>query len=262
MARLANELDYLDDSTVLRWACPVPFFGRITEARVATVGINPSDREFVDASGVELRGRDRRLPTLNSLSLENWSRATDKDVRAMTRACLEYFERRPYRGWFDVLDRMLTPAGFSYYRRRPAAHLDLVAYATSTKWGALTPVATERLIARGRRTLAEVIRESPVEVLVLNGRSVVTAFEHLSRAELSCTLEPSWTLPRKSRANVLGRKYSGVVTCLDGIDLKRRIWIIGFNHYLQRSGVPNSVISRIAQAVGEALSQAKGDIVS
>lgn len=239
------------------WACPVPFFGHITEATVATVGINPSNREFVGADGAELLGEHRRLPTLGSLALENWSQASGGDIRALTHACLAYFERNPYRLWFDVLDRLLSLGGFSYYDKRPAAHLDLVAYATGTKWGSLPPALRNRLIARGRRTLAEVIRDSPVEVLVLNGRSVVNEFVASAQVALLATPVPAWTLPRASGSGVGGIRYSGTLTSMAGVEFDRAVSVIGFNHNLQSSfGVTKTVVRRIAQEVGEAVGQA------
>lgn len=257
MARLVDELDSAQESELVRWACPVPFFGRIDQATVATVGINPSNREFVDADGEELDGERRRLPTLGSLALETWLSADGGDIRVLTQACRTYFEGNPYRLWFDVLDRMLNVGGFSYYHGGRAAHLDLVAYATATKWGALPPALRNRLIARGRRTLAEVIRDSPVEVLVLNGRSVVNEFVLSAQVTLSTTVVPSWTLPRASGTGVEGIKYSGTLTSLAGVEFDRPVRVIGFNHNLQSSfGVTRCVVRRIAEEVGETVGQA------
>src|SRR4051812_46832848 len=46
---------------------PVLFFGDLFSARVATVGLNPSDQEFLDRSGEELEGTSRRFESLRSL---------------------------------------------------------------------------------------------------------------------------------------------------------------------------------------------------
>lgn len=257
MAQLVDELDCTIEPEIVKWACPVPFFGRITEATVATVGINPSNREFVGSDGAELVGDGQRLPTLSSLFLESWSGANGGHIRTLTRACSAYFERNPYRLWFDVLDRMLRLGGFSYYNGNSAAHVDLVAYATGPKWGALPPPLKSRLIARGRKTLAEVIRDSPVKLLVLNGRSVVDEFVVSARVDLSATRMPEWTLPRASGAGVSGVRYSGTLLSLAGIEFDRPVRVIGFNHNLQSSfGVTSSVVRRIAREVGESVAQA------
>ena len=46
---------------------PILFFGDLFTARAVTIGLNPSDREYLDAYGAELKGDDRRFKTLTSL---------------------------------------------------------------------------------------------------------------------------------------------------------------------------------------------------
>jgi hypothetical protein len=256
MARLVDELDSTSDSSVVKWACPVPFFGRITEATVATVGINPSNREFVAQDGAELDGKSRRLPTLRSLSLQHWADASGNDIRSVAKACFDYFERNPYRLWFDVLERMLNVGGFSYYTGERAAHLDLVAYATCSKWAELPLAKRIELTRRGRRILAEVIRDSSIEVLVLNGRSVVNEFARTAGVSLSAMRVPRWTLPRSTGSGVSGVRYRGCLTGMSGIEFDRPIEVIGFNHNLQSSfGVTKTVVQCIAQEVGDLVSR-------
>ena len=72
---------------VIEWASPVPFFGQAERARIASVGLNPSGREFCDSSGRTLRGRDRRLATLDSLGLRDWSDAGPAECSAVAEAC-------------------------------------------------------------------------------------------------------------------------------------------------------------------------------
>ena len=62
---LATLIDRLDSPAVLEtevipWGSPVPSFGDLSISRVATLGLNPSNREFVDESGGELQGPLRR----------------------------------------------------------------------------------------------------------------------------------------------------------------------------------------------------------
>ena len=80
---------------VIEWASPVPFFGRAERARIASVGLNPSDKEFCDQSGRPLRGRDRRLATLDSIGLRSWSDACRADCSAVAEACSDYFNVNP-----------------------------------------------------------------------------------------------------------------------------------------------------------------------
>ncbi len=115
---------------IIPWSCPVPVFGDSSRAIVATLGLNPSKREFVDDAGVELEGPRRRLHTLKSLELTRWSDATTRHVEQIDNACREYFSLNPYHGWFRSLDAILAGAGFTYYGARAnACHLDLIPYA-------------------------------------------------------------------------------------------------------------------------------------
>jgi hypothetical protein len=45
---------HLAEAGVIPWSSPVLSLGDVTMARVATLGLNPSNREFVDGDGKEL----------------------------------------------------------------------------------------------------------------------------------------------------------------------------------------------------------------
>ena len=258
MTKLIDTLDTIDDiDHVLGWACPVPFFGSISGASVATVGINPSNREFVDRDGRELQSDQRRFPTLGSLSIADWSDVDGHQIAEIVRACVRYFEINPYRQWFDVLDRLLCAGGKSYYHEQSACHIDLVAFATGAKWGAIDSAAKRSLIERNRRPMAELIRDSPVQVLVLNGRAVVREFENFTGNELAAEGVDEWMLPRTGARGVPGIAYKGHVSSIGDIDLGREISVFGFNHNLQSSfGVTTHVISNIANRIGEEIGSA------
>lgn len=218
------------------------------------MGINPSNREFVDRHGRELGADDRRLPTLASLDIPHWLEANGGHIRKVIDECERYFERNPYRLWFDVLERMLAVGGYSFYGGERACHLDLVAFATQVKWGTLEKDAQGELIIRGRRAMAEIIRDSFIRVLVLNGRSVVKVFEDFSDTRLEATSIPEWTLPRARGKGVTGIAYSGSITSIAGVELDREVKVFGYNHNLQSSfGVTSAVMRSIGQKVGNAV---------
>ena len=255
----ADCVDYLDSRTpnpVIPWACPVPYFGSAHSAEVATVGINPSNLEFMDNSGRELEGPARRLPTLRSLGLSHWGDADSEHLRQIVASCDRYFENKPYVRWFGVLERVLEPAGYTYFGGEPSAcHLDLFAFATRYKWGSLAPRQRRRLLDSTGDVLALLISILPVQVLVLNGKSVIQAFETLTQ----CSLDPmpmrSWDLPRAGNV-VSGFAYLGSISHVAGIPLGRSMTVAGFNHNLQSSfGVTSMVIEEIgdwlASIVGE-----------
>ena len=258
MARLIENLDpAVSHPDVLAWACPVPFFGEIGLSEVATVGINPSNREFVGTDGRELDASNRRLATLTSLQLNHWNDASGLHVREVARSCEKYFSNNPYRLWFDVLERMLRTGGASYYGGRRACHIDLVAFATANKWGELGREVQRDLVHQGRRAMAELIRDSPVNVLVLNGRAVVREFEQFADVALMATVVDDWTLPRASGKGVTGIAYSGMISAIAGVELDRAVTVVGYNHNLQSSfGVTSTVMRLIGDRVGELVATA------
>jgi hypothetical protein len=234
---------------VMSWTCPVPYFGRLGDATVATLGINPSNREFVDVAGEELDGASRRFPTLGSLGLVTWEDASSLDVATIVSACEEYFEGNPYQRWFDTLDILVRPLGASYYSAdHPAAHLDLVPYATHVKWGALRPDQRRALLRCGQDLLASLLRDSKVELLILNGASVVRQFEEVAGVELDRAVNSAWDLPRRGSERVRGVAYTGALDHIGGVDLGRSIAVAGFNHNLQSSfGVTKRATEAIAR---------------
>lgn len=247
------------DSTVIRWAGPVPFFGELSNARVATVGINPSNLEFVGNGGNELGPAARRLPTLSSLGLLTWDAAEGTHVRALLNECETYFTRNPYRRWFDVLERSMSPSGYSYYPsgENRMCHLDIVPFATAEKWGYLPPRHRRSLLDQGREAMAEFIRDSPLEFLILNGRSVVKEFEAFADVELDSAVKDDWSLPRRGGARVDGILYAGQVERLGSVELERPIQVIGYNHNLQSSfGVTSAVMRAIGEYVGDQVASA------
>lgn len=236
---------------VMAWTCPVPYFGSLVESRVATLGINPSNREFVDVSGEELDGPKRRFPTLGSLGLRTWADASSLDVAEIVSACDRYFSGNPYQRWFDTLEAIVRPLGASYYSSdHPAAHLDLVPYATHVKWGALRHDQRRVLLRSGQDLLASLLRDSKVELLVLNGASVVREFEAVAGVVLEREHNPAWDLPRSGSERVRGVAYTGTLDHIGDIALGRSIAVAGFNHNLQSSfGVTKRAMEAISRWV-------------
>jgi hypothetical protein len=235
----------------MTWTCPVPYFGSLRHSTLATLGINPSNREFVDGTGEELDGDRRRFPTLGSLGLRTWADASSLDVTAIVSACDDYFSGNPYSRWFDTLDAVVRATGVSYYSaENPAAHVDLVPYATHVKWGALRQDHRRALLHSGRDLVASLLRDSTVDLLVLNGASVVRQFEEVAGVVLTRERKPAWDLPRRGSDRVRGVAYTGSVGHIGDVDLGRSITVAGFNHNLQSSfGVTKRATEAIARWV-------------
>lgn len=245
------------DTGVIPWSSPVPSFGDIERAELATLGLNPSNREFVDEAGDELVGPDRRFETLRSLQIDRWADARPRHLDAIAKSCQRYFTSNPYDGWFKRLDGIVRGAGVTFYGEQGrACHLDLVPYATSRKWTGLTGHEKRNLFQSSADTLGLLLRASRIKVLVLNGSTVVANFEKMSGQALAQREMARWSLPRASSAHVRGVAYSGKVRRFGAIDLGRDIRVLGFNHNIQSSfGVTRSVIGAISSWVAQNASE-------
>lgn len=249
---LTTLIDRLDNpavamADVIKWGAPVPSFGDLSTSRIATVGLNPSNREFMDEAGGELQGRFRRFHTLNSLGITDWSDVDARHLQLILESCRIYFSRNPYDRWFKRLDQVVSGTKASFYDRNcSACHLDLIPYATVCKWTELKPQQRSSLLAVAADFLALLLRDSPVRVLILNGRSVVENFQEIAGISLAREQMPGWSLPRPPKPDVAGFAYKGLVDTLSGIKLPHQVLVLGYNHNLQSSfGVTTQVIQAI-----------------
>lgn len=213
---------------IVTGSTPVIAFGDLFSARVATLGLNPSNREFVDLDGRLLSGEKRRLATLESLRLERLSSATDQDAARIAEECATYFQRNPYRGWFDQLEPILKLFGASYYDGS-ACHLDLVQWATMPKWGRLTSEERRQLLVGDTPFLVEQLQHEGIRHLLLNGASVVTQFSNLlgvKLTELACIVEGGRYPTRIYRGELLRRVrvigWTSNIQSPFGLTLRRR----------------------------------------
>ena len=242
-----------EEADVIGWGAPVPAFGNPFSSKVATVGLNPSNREFVDESGEELDGNFRRFHTLSSLGIKSWSDADARHLESIILRCCMYFYGNPYDIWFRKLDKVISGAKKSFYQHDGGAcHLDLIPYATARKWTALTPNQRTMLSEAAGNSLGMLIGTSSIRMLILNGKTVVREFQSSAKVQLQEQEMENWSLPRKSGKNVAGYSYVGLADRLFDVELPRTILILGYNHNLQSSfGVTNDVISEIRNWIAE-----------
>jgi hypothetical protein len=213
---------------------PVLSFGDPGTSRVATVGLNPSRVEFLDSSGAELVGAARRLATLSSLAATDLPTLNGAQVAELVRSCHRYFDRNPYRRWFDQLELVIERLGASYYDGT-ACHLDLVQWATDPTWAKLDRVSQVRLLAEGVLFLRHQLDAEPIEIVLLNGRAVIDAFEQATPIRMrdagiasvaGATTRASFKTGRLGRALVIGWSVNlqssfGVTTALRGAVAER-----------------------------------------
>ena len=98
---------------------PIFSFGRVERARIATISLNPSDREFIDGTSRKPLSADAERfanPWLDTKDL------TPQTVDEIQRKCDEYFLRvnakgksTYYRPWFGPMERLLNSASSGPY---------------------------------------------------------------------------------------------------------------------------------------------------
>lgn len=257
ITKLVSRLDKLpnDLEHIIKWGSPIPSFGNIETSLIATLGLNPSNKEFMDNNGNELTGAERRFHSLSSLSLEKWSDITSQQLELILESCHEYFYRNPYDNWFKVLDYLISGTKNSFYDRFfPACHLDLVPYATSCKWAELSQKQKLALLGFSSDSLGLLLKDSKIELLILNGRTVVESLQLVANKVFHETYMEEWTLPRYSCESIKGFAYTGYIENISGIDIGRKIKILGFNHNIQSSfGVTNKVKASIQNWITDSM---------
>jgi hypothetical protein len=156
------------------------------------------------------------------------------------------------------MDQIISGANASFYDPSCAAcHVDLIPYATARKWTDLTLRQRQVLLGAAADTLGLLLKDSQVRVLILNGRSVVEQFEDIAGIRLEQRKMPAWSLSRRSKPDIAGIGYWGVVDTLSGIRLPHQITVLGYNHNVQGSfGVTTQAIRAIRAWIAESTREA------
>lgn len=159
------------EELVVPYSTPVVSFGNFRIARVATLGINPSNREFEDQSKRLLVGKSQRLENLISLNAVSTKSLSDSQVFQVICACDLYFEKNSY-SWFTPLEKVIKPGLDVSYFDKTACHLDLVQWSTSSKWQVLSTNIKEKLLDDGKEHLQNQLNQAQISAVVVNGISV------------------------------------------------------------------------------------------
>lgn len=194
------------DCRVVAGSTPVVAFGDVQRARVATLGLNPSRIEF-EVKGSELDGAKRRFETTRSLGLSTLADASDDAVAAIFRRCNEYFRGNPYRRWFNRLEPVVRSVGASYYDGT-ACHLDLSQWSTDPTWNGLSREVRAKLVERDGPFLARQLAAEHIEILLLNGASVIESFRWMLGASLE--LEAETVADRTVTTRLWTGSYNGI----------------------------------------------------
>lgn len=246
---------------IIPWASPVPFFGDPKQALLATIGINPSDKEFINSNGYEISNTERRFHTLTSLKLETWDEITNTNLKKLEASCLNYFQNNPYNSWFSPLNSLISSAGFSYYSNLfHACHLDIIPFATSKKWGTISNQEQLQLIKAYGVYIGYILSDSKIETIILNGTTVIRLFSNISNVSLTRENIPDWDILHSSGNKVRGLAFRGHVSTILGIELGRKILVLGYNHNIQSSfGVSSKIRENIKHWIQLKIGEAKNE---
>lgn len=179
MSKNSDEFNQLINKAVSKWespeleninlldACPVLWFGNIDKASdfVMTVGINPSDKEFLDKRNGKLLSGDKR-------------RFDYKDFKPQTLfdAYNIYFDKNPYTMWFGKkddaqkgLEAALHYLNASYYDdytyKYKAVHFDWFPFPTSKKFHDIKKSISFNLVEGTINELGKLIIDKAIDVL-------------------------------------------------------------------------------------------------
>ena len=160
IAQLAN---IKSEDSRFDFPCPVCWFGNLDTKKplILTMGINPSDKEFLhqDTGFKCFRG------------LRNNS-ITPQSIRD---AFNNYFHREPYTHWFNAQQKLLSPLNASYYNDvntdYQLVHIDLFPFATFPKWAklSLTPQFKSLLFGYGLQLIADIIAKYKPKLILSFG---------------------------------------------------------------------------------------------
>lgn len=187
---------------------PVLFFGDLLTAEVATVGLNPSDREYLDSQGRMLTGTRQRFATLETVGAMNRAGLTDDACEEAVEWMRAYYGAgNPVYGWFTALERVAQGFGVSL-RDGSCVHLDLVQDATRPTWSGLQESERAALLAQDLPFLEWEIRAYPLRAVICTGKTVSM---HI-RSRLGVQVEQTGELARIKwwigRAEIEGREVS------------------------------------------------------
>lgn len=238
--KIKELLDTVESSVselIIKEYVPILYFGDIMNSKIATVGLNPSDKEYYDSKG---QSYDRFLNKQN-LKINSWNEISNDEVLKIKMSFDFYFNNRPYKNWFNRLEDLLSEGEFSYYfPYNNTVHLDIIPVATKNKWGNLSLSERDFLIDHFGNYLEYLITESNIEICILNGQGVVDNFQKVFKQMLYKEHVMEWDIITKNKV-VKGNCYKAILN-----QQNKKILILGFNHNIQSSfGVSKDLVISI-----------------
>ncbi len=155
-----------------------------------------------------------------------------------------------------ALDSVLAGIGASYYQARvKACHLHLMPFVTARSWGKLGVRRRAVLLEATGDMLGQLLRDSSVRIVIINGRGAVDLFQRIAGISLRRQRQEGWDRYRMGMVHARGLAFWGIVDKVSGLDLGNEVLAVGFNYNLQTSiGVHGDITGKIAGWIVDACS--------
>lgn len=220
---------------IVQRSIPVPFFGNIERARVATISINPSFNEFVDGEEKLLIRPQKRFVDRAVLGVSDLDMLNEDQSELLYCSLLNYFQHNPfYDKWFKKLDNYVGDLLGTSYNTGTMVHLDVYPWATKKAWGKLQKLEgtlCERSLYSYKNSglLREILLDKHFDYIYIDG---ATAKKQLQEVLDKTIFEREITVQGIDNKIYNFKMYEGT---FNGTKL------IGFNHTLNSSKKPNDV---------------------
>lgn len=182
-----------DNIGVINQSVPVIFFGNIETAHAATISLNPSDLEFRNHKQQLLPLDKKRFVDRDVLNKKDRDTLTIAEAEKVYQSFINYFNNLPYKTWFNQLNRIISPLGFSYFEDS-LIHLDITPWATYPKWANLT--TKQEILTASQNISDHIIRHGKLKYLFING---ISAFNHVKSYYDDIKIETTETVWLASR---------------------------------------------------------------
>jgi hypothetical protein len=156
---------------------PVTSFGDPNQARIATIGINPSSGEFCSKGNTPLKPGKKRFVDREDIGLGVGETPSREQALRVLEGNHNYFRTENVYKWFNPMQQWVLDPLQASYGEGSAVHLDLVQWATNPIWNKISdPAVREALVSEDSNFLSGLIHGGEFELIILNGATVTNTF--------------------------------------------------------------------------------------
>lgn len=183
-----------ENMEIVKQSIPVPFFGNIEDARVATISINPSFGEF-EKEGKLLEKSNKRFDDREILEVRDTSLLNQDQAEKVYDSLIHYFSEghRPYMQWFGWLEKYAGKIFESSYYDGTMVHLDIYPWATKKIWSKLDEKQREKAL-QDYSLLKDILKEQHFKYIYINGKEVKEQIEKYFKVRIPEYKSGQWTI--------------------------------------------------------------------